>query len=556
MVGVKKFSALAAVSAVAVTGAAASLQPADASHAHHQLLSHRGLAERQLHNQQQSPSMVKMQKRLAHTIVDGLGGIIGGLGTDLGFNELDEAEQRLHNLRRGLVGELLGAGGQAQGGAPPSSSSSRAPAPASTSRPPSNNAPASSSNAPEASRPAASSNPAPASSPAANNSNNANNNRPSSPSSSNTSSSNNNNAASNQESTASQNNNNNANTGDNRGTAQQQAAASNGASAAPTGANSAAAAASASASAAAASALSAASASQPSGDAAVSAAAASLGRAATGAAPSAAATGSNRANSSGSSNGSDGTTKVVVPIVVIAASIAVIAVAWTVIRRVRKRSAEHYDPRMQSVESSYHHRSMMGPPLAAGGAAFAVGGAAAGLVRDRPRRDSYESYHQGGRPMSTLTEEEGDFSGVPPPMQEVATFSAIGGATAAPSSRLRNYGSTRGGNAREQDDEFPPAHRITDSMFIDNNPSGAVTPFSDEHGAYDVNYYDGSSTGAYNNRATRGMDAAGVSSGAGRSYSPYADVQRSETGDEKYYDYDRASSSRQDPFSNSSRWSG
>lgn len=218
---------------------------------------------------------------------------------------------------------------------------------------------------------------------------------------------------------------------------------------------------------------------------------------------------------------------------------------------------------MQPIENSYHHRSMMDPPLAAEGAALAVGGAAAGLVRDRSRRDSYESFHA-GRPMSALTEEEGDFSGVPPPMQEVAPYSAIGGAAAyaAPSSRLRNYGSTRGAGNLEQDDEFPPAHRVTDSMYIDTGAGaagGAVTPFSDEHGAYDVNYYDGSSTAGYNNRATRGMDAAGVSSGAGRPYSPYADVQRSDTGDERYYDYDydRASSSRRaDPFANSSRWSG
>ena len=84
MVGVKKFSAIAAVSAVAVTGAAASLQPADASHAHH-LLSHRSLAERQLPKQQQ-PSMAKVQKRLVFTIGDGLGGIINGIGRDLGLN--------------------------------------------------------------------------------------------------------------------------------------------------------------------------------------------------------------------------------------------------------------------------------------------------------------------------------------------------------------------------------------------------------------------------------------------------------------------------------------
>ena len=63
---------------------------------------------------------------------------------------------------------------------------------------------------------------------------------------------------------------------------------------------------------------------------------------ATGATGAAAATGVNRANSSGSSSGSDGTTKVVVPIVVIAAAVAVIAIAWTVIRRIRKRKAEHY----------------------------------------------------------------------------------------------------------------------------------------------------------------------------------------------------------------------
>ena len=241
------------------------------------------------------------------------------------------------------------------------------------------------------------------------------------------------------------------------------------------------------------------------------------------------------------------------PIVVIAASVAVIAVAWTLIRRYRQRKAEYYDPRMQPVEKSYHHRSMVGPPLAAGGAAVAVGGAAAGLVRDRPRRDSYESY-RAGRPMSSLTEES-DFVGAAPPMHEVAPYAAVGGASA--SGRMRNY-SARGGNG----DEFPPAHRVTDSMYVDDHlaahyPSGgAVTPFSDEHGAYDVNYYDGSSSNGYNNRATRGLDTAGVHTGAGRPYSPYADVQRAGEGGDEYYDYDRASSSRRDPFADSKRWSG
>lgn len=80
MVGVKKFSAIAVVSAVAVTGAAASLQHSD----HH--LSHRGLAERhpQLLSRQQ-PSLIKVQKRLGPMLGDGLGGVINGLGHDLGL---------------------------------------------------------------------------------------------------------------------------------------------------------------------------------------------------------------------------------------------------------------------------------------------------------------------------------------------------------------------------------------------------------------------------------------------------------------------------------------
>jgi hypothetical protein len=78
MVGVKKFSAIAAVSMVAVSGAAASIQQHDASHAHH-VLAHRALTDRQ-------PQLIKVQKRLAATIGDGLGGIINGLGRDLGLN--------------------------------------------------------------------------------------------------------------------------------------------------------------------------------------------------------------------------------------------------------------------------------------------------------------------------------------------------------------------------------------------------------------------------------------------------------------------------------------
>lgn len=82
MVGVKKFSALAAVSAIAVTGAAASLQPSEASHAQH--LSHRSLALRQIQSQQQ-PGMTKIQKRLGLNIGDGLGGVINGIGSGLGL---------------------------------------------------------------------------------------------------------------------------------------------------------------------------------------------------------------------------------------------------------------------------------------------------------------------------------------------------------------------------------------------------------------------------------------------------------------------------------------
>lgn len=223
------------------------------------------------------------------------------------------------------------------------------------------------------------------------------------------------------------------------------------------------------------------------------------------------------------------------------------------IRRYRSRNDDEDDFHSHAIEKSYHHRSMVGAPLAAGGAAFAVGGAAAGLTRDRPRRDSWESFHN-IRPMSNLTEEEGDNSGAPPPMQEVAPYeAAVGGAYPAESSRLRNYGSARGGR---DGDDFPPAHRITDSMYVDDVAEGrAVTPFTDEHGAYDVNYYDGSSTVGYNNPAARGMDAAGAS-GAGRPYSPYADLQRGESGGDGYYDYDRASSNRRDPFGDSKRWSG
>lgn len=268
-------------------------------------------------------------------------------------------------------------------------------------------------------------------------------------------------------------------------------------------------------------------------------------------AASATATGALRANTA-SSGSSDGNTKVVVPIAVIAGSVALIAVIWTIIRRVRKDKREQYDPRLRPVDHEYHHRSMLGPPLASAGAAFAVGGAAAGLTRDRPRRESFESYHN-NRPVSSMSYEEGEVHGNQPPMQEVGSTY---GHAPVPSSRLRKYGSARGGGAI---DDIPPAHRVTDSMYVDDyagDDGRAVTPFTDEHGAYDVNYYDGSSTVGYNNKATRGMDAAGVSSGAGRPYSPYADLHRGEGRDEDYYDYDRASSSRRDPFGDSKRWSG
>nr|CDI51664.1 putative protein [Melanopsichium pennsylvanicum 4] len=343
---------------------------------------------------------------------------------------------------------------------------------------------------------------------------------------------------------------------------QQSAASSNQnrpATSTSTSVSSIAAAASASASAAAASLLSSASISQASAEAAASAAAATLAGSSSSSSVTSTPTGANRANSSSGSKGNGGTTKVVVPIVVIAASLAIIAVLWTLIRRYRKNKAEQYEPSMAPIERSYHHRSMMGGAggLTAGAAAFAVGGAASGLVRDRPRRDSYESY-RAGRPMSALTEEEGEFSGVSPPMQEVTAYSAVGSANAPTSSRLRNYGN---GEAR-----------LTDSMYVDRNTrhdvephylsgnTGAVTPFSDEYGAYDVNYYDGSSNVGYNNRATRGIDAAGASSAGGRPYSPYADVQRgNSSGDDEagYYDYDRASSSRRggDPFVDTGRWS-
>lgn len=88
MVGFTKLSAVVAVSAMAATGAVASIQQHDASHASH-LLAHRGLAERQSQNQ---PSLVKVQKRLGPVIGDGLGGIIGGLGDDLGLGGNDSSE--------------------------------------------------------------------------------------------------------------------------------------------------------------------------------------------------------------------------------------------------------------------------------------------------------------------------------------------------------------------------------------------------------------------------------------------------------------------------------
>jgi hypothetical protein len=92
-------------------------------------------------------------------------------------------------------------------------------------------------------------------------------------------------------------------------------------------------------------------------------------------------------------------------------------------------------------------------------------------------------------------------------------------------------------------------------MYVDDAAAGrGASPYSDDQGVYDVNYYDGSSSAGYNNRATRGLDAAAVNSGAGRPYSPYEEVQRGGEGD--YYDYDRASSSRRDPFADSKRWSG
>ncbi|SNX84132.1 uncharacterized protein MEPE_02840 [Melanopsichium pennsylvanicum] len=569
MVGMKKFSITAAASAVmAVTGAAASLQPADASHAHH-VISHRSLAERQ-----QQPGMIKMQKRLGLNIIgDGLGGLVSGIGNDLGLGD-DQAGHGL--LRRGLVGDVLGAGGQ--GGSPPStssssSSSSSAPAPQTSSAAPSsssssnnNNSGGSSSSPASASqtsaatpatqqsaassnqnRPATSSASSSGSNQASSN-NNQNNNSSSSSNNNQNSNSNNNNSNNNNNNNNSSNNNNNSNTANRAASI-----------AASTSVSSIAAAASASASAAAASLLSSASISQASAEAAASAAAATLAGSSSSSSVTSTPTGANRANSSSGSKGNGGTTKVVVPIVVIAASLAIIAVLWTLIRRYRKNKAEQYEPSMAPIERSYHHRSMMGGAggLTAGAAAFAVGGAASGLVRDRPRRDSYESY-RAGRPMSALTEEEGEFSGVSPPMQEVTAYSAVGSANAPTSSRLRNYGN---GEAR-----------LTDSMYVDRNTrhdvephylsgnTGAVTPFSDEYGAYDVNYYDGSSNVGYNNRATRGIDAAGASSAGGRPYSPYADVQRgNSSGDDEagYYDYDRASSSRRggDPFVDTGRWS-
>lgn len=80
MVGVKKFTAIAAVSAMVVTGAMANIQHQDASH---HMLAHRGLAER---NSQKQPTLIKVQKRLGPSIGDGLGGMINGLGRAIGLD--------------------------------------------------------------------------------------------------------------------------------------------------------------------------------------------------------------------------------------------------------------------------------------------------------------------------------------------------------------------------------------------------------------------------------------------------------------------------------------
>ena len=82
MVAVKKFSALAAISLLAATGASANLERSQASHVHNQC----SLSERHPHPQKQKqPSLIKVQKRLGPEIGNGLGGIINGLGKGLGL---------------------------------------------------------------------------------------------------------------------------------------------------------------------------------------------------------------------------------------------------------------------------------------------------------------------------------------------------------------------------------------------------------------------------------------------------------------------------------------
>ena len=215
------------------------------------------------------------------------------------------------------------------------------------------------------------------------------------------------------------------------------------------------------------------------------------------------------ANALSDGEGGSSSTKIVVPIVVVAAVLAFAAIGWTLWRRKQKQGGGAYNRRMRPID----YEPSPGMP-----AAFAIGGASAGAGYGRRRGESFESF-EAGRPMSAVMEEhhEYDDERYGPPMQEVgapapAPFQAIGGA-ASGSSRLRNYG-------REHED----------------------------------NYYDGSSRVGYSSTAARGMDAATADSAAGRSYSPYADVHRagstSPLSDDDRYPHD--------PFADASskRWSG
>ncbi|PWY97241.1 hypothetical protein BCV70DRAFT_203016 [Testicularia cyperi] len=528
MVYARKLSTIAALSFVAASGAAASLQSPEASHATH-LLAHRGL-----HEPVEKRGFIKVQKRLANAVGEGISGVISGIGQDLGLG--DVAGHVPQPEARGIVGDLLGAGESSSSGS--SSSAAQASSSSSGGGATSSRASASTSAAASSSTRASSTSGSSSNSNKGNDSNTSSN---SNTSSSNSSNNNNNNSASSSKSsstTSSNGSSNNSNSGSSSSNNVQAAASES-----STSIDSAAAAASVSAAAASliSAAAASASATSPVATALVTETLAD-GSLST---STASTTGTTRAGSTSSEDNGSSSTKIVVPIVVVAASLALAAVAWTLIRKAKRSRDEDYDPRMRPID--YEPSNDMGGAgagLAAGGAAFAVGGASAGYMRDRRRGNSMESF-EAGRPMSTLTEETGEYDHMEPPMQEVAPYTAAGGASFAPvtaGGRLHNYGgSQRGLPVRDAESNYEEPY--------DQTGNGYMSPYSDEHGGYDVNnYYDGSSNVGYNSRAVRGLDAAGAYAGAS-GYSPYEDLHRGDsvrsTSPEAYY---AASQSARDPF--------